>query len=1635
MTIVGSAEVEISPQLSPAFSTQMTAELSKQIDVVAAENQATFDKLAEGANKAGASAAASFKEVATSAATMATETSASVDRTAGAYADAAGRMRLANGQFATSADKAAIAAKGMDGAVTKAGTAAGTAAVEQDRATAAAGRSATTFDRTTTAVGGMTAKLAGATAGIPILGSTFADLSKRMESATSSSGKFMAQLSAVGKLATIAAVAGVAIVGVESVKMAASFQSSSEHLVTDAGESQKALAGVQKAMLNVSAQTGTSASDIVNGMYHIESAGFHGAAGINLLTVAAEGAKVGGADLDTVSKTLTGTMNSLGDKGGTATQIMNELIETVASGDMRMQDLAASLGNVVPIAAKAGLSFAQIGGAIATMTAQNMSAQQATQDLRNTITNLQAPSLVAQKEMAQFGVNANDVSQQLGKKGLTGTLDDLTTTIAKNMGPAGDVILKTLNQSIGASKDMQVELGEMADKGDAALEKLAKQFAAGTISTGDYRKAIKDLPADQQALANGFVSTYNQANKFNSQLTSGNPAYQTFNQALSKMLGGTTGLQTALMLSGGSAAVFGTNVQHIQDAMDKSGKSVDNWNKIQGTFSQQMDIAKASVEKLAIELGMDLIPWLTKAAEVGGIGVQWLAKHKIAAEALAAVILGPLAVAMAVYIGGLLASAAAAWLAMAPYVLIGAAIAGLIYYIYELDTNWKKTTKTIEDVIQQHKLLAIAIGIAMAPIIITLATVTAVMAVVTHWNKILKDLTDYFDGVWAQTMKDVNRDLKDLQNAFQDVQKFLAGPWMTAVEGALAVFAPWVGLPLLIIAHWSTFQSVMSAIWGPMSAAARVAWTIVSTVATTAWSILRPVLTGIGTVISTVVVFWFDAMRDVVEAVFLVIGTAARLMWAILEPTFRGIYEIIRDVVIVEFDILSTIVQIAFVLIEDAALVFAELVKLAFQLIVLFIQDVLAPVFMWLWQNIAAPVFQGVSDAAQTMWNAVVHPIFQAIADFVQNVLGPVFLWLWHTIIQPVMDGIEAAVVFMWNVVVKPTLLDMKNLVENDIPNAFSTARDDIKKVMDGIQSDMTTVWAAIQAIFKAPINLLITGLNDLIDGVNDISGLVGNKTTIGKISPLASGGFITDGPALVGEGDPAHPEFVVASDPRYRDRNIQIAKMAAASVGLPMMEAGGAVGNLRSAIGTGNRGAASMAASILGLPQFAAGGAAAGLPNPVKAVEGAASAVVGAAQSAGGAVTGLAASAASFVGGLASTAASEIESGAADLVLQPIFDVVNALIGNVLPVVDPVKAIEAEITSWVKGSVTTQLQSMMGPTGGSGGYGSLTSWLGVPYLWGGGHGDSEAQARKLGVDCSGLVDQVFGVTGNTGTQIHLGSAVAGLSQSMPSDLVFFGALAPGEPHHVGVITQAGGGQMIDAPHTGTVVRYDNPGGFGQIDGIRRLSAMVTNGSAVPSGVPVGNHMAIIAAALAAAGIPATAANEAAMNIIITGESNWDPNAVGQGDINAREGHPSEGLAQTIPTTFEAYRVPGLPDDIFNPESNIAAAARYAVHRYGSLENVPGVVAVDRGGHYVGYDSGGVLPPGITQVYNGTGKPERVIAPDGAGSTGTSVVFGDVYMTFPGGTGGGSNMAELKAHVDQGYANLVKTVADMVDAK
>lgn len=633
---------------------------------------------------------------------------------------------------------------------------------------------------------------------------------------------------------------GIAAIGVISVKVAGDFESMTQHLVTDAGESQANIGMIRSGMLQLAVATGTTTTQMAAGMYHVESAGYHGADALKVMQVAAEGAKVGGADLDTVSKALTGTMNAYGMSGSQATSMMNQLITTVGQGDMKMQDLASSLGNVAPLAAAAGIKFSEVGGAIATMTAQNMSAAQATQDLAFTIRSLSNPLKPAQTEMAALGLSANGVTKELGSRGLVATLQTLTDALARHT-KGGEVFTAALKNSQVAAQNAGIALKSL----DPSIQGAAAAWQKGSITTAAFNKELAKLPPAQASLGRQFELLVKKSGSFNDLLKSGSPSAQSFTAALSKLMGGSTGLNTALMITGGRMDAFKGSAGKIAEAATISGKHVEDWDKIQTTFNQKMDTAKASVEAIGISIGTAFLPVVSKiATEVLRVVTpiaQWTEKHQKLMGYIASGLAAFLALAGAIKLVSIAMAILDVVMDANPIVLIGLAVVGLVAGFLYL---WSHVQGFRDFWIGCWNVIKIAFGAVKDVVMMHVHAIVQVFNVLVAAGM----------WVWHQLQSSWNA----ITAAAATVWHFLESTWHAVADTTMAVwgaisdfFTKWwpllltiFGTPIAILMsiwnhlHQALFDTARS-VWSAISGFFVGTWNLIKSGASAAWGLIK----------------------------------------------------------------------------------------------------------------------------------------------------------------------------------------------------------------------------------------------------------------------------------------------------------------------------------------------------------------------------------------------------------------------------------------------------------------------------------------------------------------------------------------------------------------------------------------------------------------------------------------------------------------------------------------------------------------------------------------------------------------------------------------------------------------------------
>jgi TP901 family phage tail tape measure protein len=302
----------------------------------------------------------------------------------------------------------------------------------------------------------------------------------------------------------IAVGGSVAVMVDKATNAAATYQSAMELVHTQAGASQAEVDSMSAALLKLAPEVGTNATALAAGLYHIESAGVRGSKALDMLRTAAEGAKVGQADLEDVTNALVGAVNT-GIKGtenmGAAMGTLNGI---VGSGNMRMADLTGAIATgILPTAKSMGLTLKDVGAALADMTDQGVPAVDAATRLRMTFSLMAAPTGKASDVLKSIGMSSTQMAEDMRKpNGLLVALTDLKKHLS---GLSAVEQTQAVSAAFGGGRTSSTILTLLG-----SLDRLDSKYKAITASTNDFGNAWDStaLTIDQrkEAMAAGFDS-------------------------------------------------------------------------------------------------------------------------------------------------------------------------------------------------------------------------------------------------------------------------------------------------------------------------------------------------------------------------------------------------------------------------------------------------------------------------------------------------------------------------------------------------------------------------------------------------------------------------------------------------------------------------------------------------------------------------------------------------------------------------------------------------------------------------------------------------------------------------------------------------------------------------------------------------------------------------------------------------------------------------------------------------------------------------------------------------------------------------------------------------------------------------
>jgi len=330
-----------------------------------------------------------------------------------------------------------------------------------------------------------------------------------------------------------------------------------------------------------------SATELTKGLYQALSAGQEPAKAVQFVGEAAKFAKAGLVDTATSVDVLTTVLNAYKLESEDTARVSDVLFQTIKLGKTTGQELASSLGNVIPIAAALDVQVEELGAAVATMTKQGIKSDVAMTQLKAVFSAFLKPSTA------------------------------LTKALEKNGIASGEMLLKTEGLQ-GALKFLQEETGGSSEELSAMLPNV-RALQGALALTGEQTDVFVDTLMEMENAAGStniaFEKQETTVATFQNTVDEllvvlGDKLFPTF----TKVVGAGTKLIeifTGLVKESPATAIekerdaFNALVMELADANTEEGRRkelIEDINKIDDTFLKNLNTEKIDMGQLAERL-------------------------------------------------------------------------------------------------------------------------------------------------------------------------------------------------------------------------------------------------------------------------------------------------------------------------------------------------------------------------------------------------------------------------------------------------------------------------------------------------------------------------------------------------------------------------------------------------------------------------------------------------------------------------------------------------------------------------------------------------------------------------------------------------------------------------------------------------------------------------------------------------------------------------------------------------------------------------------------------------------------------------------------------------------------------------
>jgi len=236
----------------------------------------------------------------------------------------------------------------------------------------------------------------------------------------------------VGRDLSLRVTAPIVAAGAAITKVSADFETSLSKIVGLVGVSREQVNEWKQDILVLAKETAKAPGELADAMFFVTSAGLKGQEALDALEVSAKAAAAGLGETKVVADLVTSAMNAYGADVLSAGKATDILVATVREGKAEAPELAAAMGQVLPVSSAMGVSFDQVGAAIAGMTRTGTNAATASTQLRQILVSILKPSSQARDTLESLGLSASGLRSQIREKGLLTTLQTLVDAFGDN---------------------------------------------------------------------------------------------------------------------------------------------------------------------------------------------------------------------------------------------------------------------------------------------------------------------------------------------------------------------------------------------------------------------------------------------------------------------------------------------------------------------------------------------------------------------------------------------------------------------------------------------------------------------------------------------------------------------------------------------------------------------------------------------------------------------------------------------------------------------------------------------------------------------------------------------------------------------------------------------------------------------------------------------------------------------------------------------------------------------------------------------------------------------------------------------------------------------------------------------------